>query len=92
MQEAKKLRSLCGTHENSKIEVLSVVESAKIVTNVKAFQDCALHQLNELMKGTDLKHLDICFNFGTFNNIQYFFLEGTNGWQGRIDPIFVNLI
>ena len=34
------------------------------VTNVQTFRDCALHQWN----------VDICYNYGTFNNSQHFYL------------------
>ena len=38
---------LCGTcYYNKKIKVKNVNESAKIVTNVHTFRDCALHQWN----------------------------------------------
>ena len=60
---------------NKEIKVENGVENAKIVTNVQTFRDwtSSVELTNiPLMKGTVLKRLDICYDFGTFNTILNF--------------------
>ena len=58
------LRGTC--YYNKKIKVENVAESAKIVTNVQTFRDCALTFVSGLCP-------DICYDFGTFSNILNFY-------------------
>jgi len=82
------LGNIQSKHIRAEIKVENGAESAKIVTNVQKFQDCALHQwmfVNvlkprfktstniPLTKGTVQKRLDICYYFGTFYTILNFY-------------------
>ena len=58
------LRGTC--YYSKKIKVENVAESAKIVTNVQTFRDCALTFVSGLCP-------DICYDFGTFRNILNFY-------------------
>ena len=51
------------------IEVLNVVESAIIVTNVQTFQDCALHQWNVVNALYVLPHDTSRLSPATFHKI-----------------------
>ena len=52
--------------------------SAKILTNVQTFRDCALHQGNAL-------NIPLMNDFGTSINVHHFYLRSSRSeWTGKV--------